>query len=211
MNGLIGGKSARTKAGRKLWDGLDFSRARIDESTAAFSVGALSVPHPADNTIHRIWPAWLAGDVLWVRESIRTTSATSAGEPLAHPAIWYLADGPRPDPEAYPNTRPSIHMPRRASRITLEVIRVWPERLLNISEEDALAEGIQRFQAGRSWNQDGYSWKGPGGPLYSSARAAFWALWDSINAKRGYGADKNPWVWARKFKVVRGAAARRER
>ena len=81
--------------------------------------------------------------------------------------------------------RPSIHMPRWASRITLEVVSVRVERLQEISETDALAEGINGEELFRA---QGY------------APDAFRKLWDSLNAKRGYGWAKNPYVWVIEFK-----------
>ena len=82
--------------------------------------------------------------------------------------------------------RPSIHMPRWASRITLEVTDVRVERLQSISEEDALAEGVDPLE----WS---------GGPANADARAAFRELWESINGKRAPWAT-NPWVWAISFR-----------
>ena len=78
--------------------------------------------------------------------------------------------------------RPSIHMPRWASRILLEVTEVRVERVQDISEEDARVEGA-----------DCVALRCENVPTY---RAGFSALWDSINAKRGLGWDANPWVWA---------------
>ena len=100
--------------------------------------------------------------------------------------------------------RPSIHMPRWASRLTLEVTGVRVEQVQSISHEDALAEGVVAFTvspgtAPASYPITFYS-PGPhdeGG--YPQAREAFENLWDSINAKRGYGWDVNPWVWVVEF------------
>jgi hypothetical protein len=81
--------------------------------------------------------------------------------------------------------RPSIFMPRWASRITLEIISVRAERLQDIREEDALAEGCTK----ESSNGTAF------GPGHFTARLDFMMLWDSINAKRGCPWDANPWVW----------------
>ena len=96
--------------------------------------------------------------------------------------------------------RPSIHMPRWASRITLNVIDVRFQRVQDISETDAVAEGIQRDNETMSyWGASG---AGVGGATrrFNSARGAFRDLWDKINAKRGFGWDANPWVVAVTFK-----------
>ena len=77
--------------------------------------------------------------------------------------------------------RPSIHMPRKASRLTLEIVNVRVERLQEISEEDAISEGFRNLAT-------------------DTARGDFSYLWDHINAKRGFGWDVNPWVWVIEFK-----------
>lgn len=81
--------------------------------------------------------------------------------------------------------RPSIHMPRWASRLTLEVTGVRVERLQDISEEDARAEGLAL----------------EGLILPGHAAGCFSRLWDSINAKRASWAS-NPWVWVVSFRRV---------
>ena len=108
--------------------------------------------------------------------------------------------------------RPSIFMPRWASRITLEITDVRVERLQNISGEDAEAEGLV------AWSKDGKMTKygvaeRDGMPGCDEAGAWPWhrwrispvdayeALWDSINAKRAPWSS-NPWCWALTFKVV---------
>lgn len=126
---------------------------------------------------------------------------------------------------------PAIHMRHADCRLFLDVLRVWPERLQDISEEDARAEGVREFLKEPA---PGYSWQN-GGPCYGTAKAAFAALWNSINAKpkparirKGKPsiyfsapwseADRdprevigglphvcipNPWVWAIKYKRVK--------
>jgi hypothetical protein len=93
-----------------------------------------------------------------------------------------------------PKWRPSIHMPRWASRLTLNVTGVRAERLQDISEEDAKAEGIfYRHGAGWFYSLDSLA--------YGSARKAFFALWDSINADK-HPWESNPWVWVYEFEVA---------
>jgi hypothetical protein len=83
---------------------------------------------------------------------------------------------------------PSIHMPRWASRITLEITKVRVERVQDISEGDARREGVEGV---------------PGTlPGEISYRDPFARLWSVINAKRGYGWDVNPWVWVLEFKRI---------
>ncbi|VUT04723.1 hypothetical protein SB6415_02135 [Klebsiella pasteurii] len=98
--------------------------------------------------------------------------------------------------------RPSIHMPRWASRILLEITDVRVERLNAISEEDATAEGVP--PAGSLLPDYQGTFLTPKGD-YATAKVAFQRLWESI-----YGAENwlaNPWVWVIEFKRVEGGAA----
>ena len=131
------------------------------------------------------------GDLLWVRET------------FAHKDEWtkpaYRADWKTPDKAIETmgaKWRPSIHMPRWASRLTLRVVDVRVERVQEISEEDARAEGVNLA----TWElhhrrDDSIS-------LSIAAIEEFKQLWDSINAKRGHSWDSNPWVWVVEFKMV---------
>lgn len=83
---------------------------------------------------------------------------------------------------------PSIHMPRWASRITLEIAGVRVERLKDISENDACAEGVE-------W--DGIERPGVNTPY----RGNFYWFWESIHAKRAPWSS-NPWVWVLEFKMI---------
>ena len=128
-------------------------------------------------------PKFATGDTLWVRE--RWTLAADDARPDGFPV--YLADGTPKAPHG--PWRSPIHMPRWASRITLEVTDVRVERVQDIGEEDAKAEGV-----------DWEVWEHGGEPIPPTS--LFHELWDSINAKRGYGWDANPWVWVVSFKRI---------
>lgn len=131
-------------------------------------------------------PYGKAGDRLWVREThapgadhwgawARRMDCDGSGP---DPQIFYAADGgERPFIERW---RPSIHMPRFASRITLEITEVRAQRLHDITEADVVAEGV--------------STPGP------FAVHHFMDLWTSINGRESWPA--NPWVWVLSFKRV---------
>ncbi|MDP3650537.1 MAG: hypothetical protein Q8R67_02530 [Rhodoferax sp.] len=93
--------------------------------------------------------------------------------------------------------RPSIHMPRWASRLTLEITGVRVERLNDISRADAEAEGCTK-------NHNGYYWGGPhetsGLKQLASAKGAYRDLWESLNGTDSWAA--NPCVWVIEFKRI---------
>ena len=120
-------------------------------------------------------PYGVPGDRLWVREKFKIGQGRSIVY-FDTPSRW--AEGM--------SWKPSIFMPRWASRITLEVVSVRVERLTDISDSDCYAEGIISPQNDIL-----------GEPYYS-----FKDLWDSINAKRGYPWSSNPWVWVIGFRKV---------
>jgi hypothetical protein len=93
--------------------------------------------------------------------------------------------------------RPAIFMPRWASRFNLEITEVRVQRVQEITEEDAIADGVVAMEG---------NFKGcftiPGTTALSGRTAREWysRLWDKINLKRGFGWDKNPWVLAISFR-----------
>jgi hypothetical protein len=94
-------------------------------------------------------------------------------------------------------------MPRWASRITLEVVSVKVERLQDISEEDAIAEGVNRIHHGRGeYCYDAFR-NEPHPENSICAEFAFEKLWKSINGPDSW--DENPWVWAVEFRRLEGA------
>jgi hypothetical protein len=162
-------------------------------------------------------PYGAPGDRLWVREAWGNSHAAAhASDENAGPFV-YRADGESTTRTLEGRWRPSIHMPRRASRLTLEVTGVRVKRLQDISEEDALAEGIP-FVPPQSDDESGV-FLAPGvrqGWGWSkeirsqdrwapTAGIAYRVLWDSINAKRAPW-DSNPWVWVVEFQRLGGAA-----
>ena len=135
------------------------------------------------NSRHRV-----GGTRLWVRETWAAPHAYDHLPPRLIPQdarIHYAATEDR----GGLLWRPSIHMPRWASRITLEVTSVRVERLQDISEADALAEGV---------TEDGSLVTDLAGNDRGGAFAAFATLWEVINGADSW--DDNPWVWAIEFR-----------
>lgn len=147
-------------------------------------------------------PYGKVGDRLWVRETWRTNSIYDDDKPSLIPdsaSIEYFADTNKDSLLAGKN-RPSIFMPRWACRINLEITSVRVERLQDISDDDAKAEGI-RPTPGRDI-VDRWLVKNPKGSLseYSSTQYpvdAYKSLWESINGPESWAA--NPWVWVIEF------------
>lgn len=164
------------------------------------------------------------GDRLWVRETFtfgRVTRGDITDRPFQRvrggnqPAL-YRADGLYNDDKH--RWKPSIFMPRWASRITLEVVSVRVERLQEISEADAIAEGIEVTEVtdvysllGRRTGERRTHYKFYGKELErlkqqtSNAVWSYQTLWDSINGDNSWKA--NPWVWVIEFRRLEGRAA----
>lgn len=145
----------------------------------------------------------IPGDRLWVRETFLPDPPidgwdgdfewNGCGRPIsgvpAHyrkPEHCLFAASWRGTPLTW---RPSIFMPRWASRITLEITGVRVERVQEISEADAIAEGTTPSCVGDDLD-------------YLKYRAGYMTLWDTINAERGFPWKSNPWVWVIEFKNV---------
>lgn len=151
-------------------------------------------------------PYGQAGDRLWVRETCKIGG--TYGKKLEKVSVLYRAD----DCLKYEilhyqsglllasdkGWRPSIHMPKWACRLWLEITEARVEQINQISEEDAIAEGMSceyvlnhvlpHYESGERYISANY---------YPEV---FRQFWNSLNAKRGYGWDMNPWVWVLSFK-----------
>lgn len=162
------------------------------------------------------WDPWrkspfAAGDWLWVRETWLPDPDADSDAWHTHDCTYYEWSGcgsridsvpaqlQKPDHCIYRADwdghdlvwRPSIHMPRWASRILLEIVSVRVERLQDISEADALAEGVKHCEAELD---TGGNWYAPE-ELYSM-------LWTKINGWGDSGWNTNPWVWVVEFRRV---------
>ena len=184
VRAILDGRKTMTR--RVIKDNCPFvTGAYFDEETERWywTTGAERERLPTDLCLGKC-PYGQPGDQLWVREtwlSYRHLHKNGRDEAL----LIYRADGEDlPKQARGTKWRPSIFMPRWASRITLEITAVRVERVQDIGDEDAEAEGLSWCNA-------------------ASPRDKFQCLWNSLNAKRGYGWEANPWVWVIAFKRVK--------
>ncbi|EOE2154626.1 hypothetical protein ACT5NI_003247 [Klebsiella pneumoniae] len=191
---------------------------------SAWSKGMTSIPAVPGHSLSTRCPFGAVGDRIWVRETFCPVDDTQYGGEkwvdyratpryeASHPAGWDSAPN---DAEAL-KWRPSIHMPRWASRILLEITDVRVERLNAISEEDAQREGVHtevwdqtvvaRNYAARDeffqfWSEDMPHYV----EMNQLYRSSFRSLWESIYGEESWKA--NGWVWVISFKRVEGGAA----
>lgn len=184
---------------------------------------AVWVPPTPKSKDHRLpCPYGGPGDLLWVKET----------HARVHPGMLQSLD-PDPDSPLWETVyradensslyveglfrtkwRPSIFMPRRFSRITLEIVSVRVERLQDITEEDAMAEGAPQCEQcggvyGRGSVESPENWAGGGKPWQTcpgtcnGETAVQWyrRIWESINGTGSW--DENKWVWVIEFKEVK--------
>ncbi len=184
--GWVHSSSDRTREGRFLW--LQGARSEVIKC-----------------------PFGKVGDVLWVRETLQLkclvpTNLNSSSN-LEVAAIYKT----NPDKafvwkgNAKREYIPSIHMPRWASRLTLEITAIKVERLQDISEENAIAEGVI-FESNVPATLEGiplhrhYVPIGKGEVISGwDAQDCYGNLWESLNGKDSW--DANPWVWVIEFKT----------
>lgn len=216
VRALLDGRKTQTRRVMKLvppadahevffWSGEDLRRAGWSNVSEP---GLWARRNGRDGYVQHVGrcPYGTPGDRLWVREAWRADGQVDAERP---------ADLSRGEPVLYEadqsvrtfgcsmigvgKLRPGIHMPRWASRLTLEITDVRVERLQDISEADAEAEGVREPSIGPIHL---YSPNGSGEIDRAKAPALFlWEmLWKSINGSDSW--DANPWVWALTFRVL---------
>lgn len=199
---------------RAILDGRKTQTRRVVKLTADGHVQAPSKHlrwYPTDPGAIQACRYGQPGDLLWVRETWGAVWPADEPVPLRQCEIEYRADLPpgctdRPGewpadecngPEV-PKWRPSIHMPRWASRITLEVKGVRVERLQDVTEDDAMAEGAMWHDGGTYWHS---GWRHDYSNVHADAYSSFARLWNNINGPGAW--EANPWVWVISFERVK--------
>jgi len=175
---LNGQKTVTRRVVKSDW--IQSDRAPLETSTGVFHFWCSG---------EHVCPYGIPGDRLWVREAWASIRVVQAPD---QEWVVYREGDNRTD---YGGPwKPSIHMRRRDSRILLEIVAVRVERLQDITEQQALAEGVA------SCEQD----LDPDGNCYTPVEL-FSILWSSINGTDSWNA--NPWVWVVEFKRVEVANA----
>lgn len=192
VRAILAGQKTQTRRAvqwRGLASGINlcFSGLSVERSSSNFVLTSPTRTSHEYRSVPQPCPYGQPGDRLWVRETWAPNEGSEAG-------YLYRADHGSASgfhkvdlktglwTHSVSRWRPSIHMPRAVSRITLEITGVRVERLQAISARDAIAEGIP---AGGPENPDGIEVRD------------FRALWLSINGAESW--DANPWVWVVEF------------
>ena len=194
---------------RAILEGRKTQTRRVAKLTDTGRVKAVGSPknwHVDDPAATLACPYGQPGDQLWVRESFSFHEAPSdpyflpPGAPGEALGIHYWADG-NPERGNWDKPKPSIYMPRRASRISLELTGVRIERLHAITEADARAEGVETDEL-----MEFLDWAHSVAPRgvsceFPTLRSEFEKLWRKINGWDSW--DANPWVWVVEFKRIK--------
>lgn len=136
-------------------------------------------------------PNYQVGDILWVRETWDTILLENEDSSVESGYVFKANEHPFDRGNKW---KPSIHMPREAARIFLEVVSVRAERLQDISEQDAFAEGVIKehspISAGANWSDT----------LGKASLKAFQSIWKGIHGEKSW--DENPFVWVYEFRKI---------
>jgi hypothetical protein len=178
-----------------FWPSNDDTEGGDEFTGDIYGAGGMECPYGSEENCLK------AADRLWVREAWAFGIHAMAAARDEDGPFVYAADGSTQG-RLCDRWRPSIHMPRAASRITLEVTSVCVERLQDISEADAIAEGVERTITGDGWRRycNDPELEACGLTPCASAANSFRSLWESINGPKSWQA--NPWVWVVEFKRV---------
>lgn len=195
INALLAGRKTQT---RRIIKGVRRDNCMIVKP--ATKTRSIVITHVIGAPSFGLLP-FQVGDYLWVRETwaeyTMFGNSSLFGEQEAD-LIAYRADG---ENKQVTKWTPSIFMPREHSRLTLEVTHVRVELLQKLTREDAISEGISALPLQDPKDPSAWWQSAPGQHQARTPEASFKKLWDSLNSKRGFGWEQNPWVAAYTFKV----------
>jgi hypothetical protein len=174
-----------------------------------------------EKEFYEVYSPYFKDDILWVRETW-CKQFDNTGSKIEYLADWYNKNTKtaetidshgrtihylNPCGFECPGWRPSIFLPREATRLFLKVENVRVERLQDISEADAQSEGVEKFPL-FELKQIPQQLFIPGGKYgkgmipQASYKAGFYKIWEELNDKREFGWDRNPWVWVIEFRRI---------
>lgn len=152
-------------------------------------------------------PPYQPGDILYVRETwtpFCINKNTCRNALISHADYCYKASPEECVDSLGCKWHPSVHMPKEAARLFLRVVEVRVERLRSISDMGCWAEGLDSEDP-HYCEAEHYHLGGVRIAEGSCERHAFSYMWDETYYEKGLGWDTNPWVWVRKFEVVKDA------
>ncbi len=206
VRAILAGRKTQTRRIMTPQPADDVARGTFPNKDAIGWISSLK--HKLGSTTAHFCPYGNPGDRIWVRETFRVHSRATDVATLVYLASvrnsWTEQTHRVPvavcnKPATPEKWTPSIHMPRWASRILLEITDVRVERLNSISENDAQAEGVAQLHGG-FWKHYQPGWT----QHQLSARGSFVTLWKSIYGDESW--YSNPWVWVIEFKRIEVAA-----
>jgi hypothetical protein len=183
-----------------IMDGIKTQTRRVVKGLALeyLSDGVGFAPEFVASPENNLCPYGKVGDQLWVKETVWVDADTKEFKWYAHQRIFKV-DRVRDNARLWP----SIHMKRAWSRIQLEITGIRVERLQDISEDDAKAEGVEsdHTEFEMIYWVEGVTGYKLSERYAASAKEAYQRLWETINGPGSW--DANPWLWVVEFKVVK--------
>ena len=223
VNGVLAGRKTMTRRPMKLqpkitmgYDKFECAFVTWKDAHTLVNTGGGGTPESILQFMAQKRAQYQVGDRLWVREAYKLEHAFDENKPseVDYSPVLYLADNsvgnitPTDGTNGtngftYGRYRHARFMPKKFARIWLKVTEVKAQRVQDITEEDALAEGVY-------W--DGYYFRGGIHPVkktlqcWNTEKEAFKAVWNSIYGEGAW--EENPWVWVVEFKRVKGGMAK---
>jgi len=177
-----------------------YSLMGFDGKVADFYRYAVTVESVNVGVVYKAKPRFRPGETVYVKEAIHRFNRTMASYTLDYTPVMYRGTAGRFEWRWKKDYLSSLHLPEDAARTHLLILTVEPQRLQDITEEDAIGEGIVQITANLDvfhWDPQIDKYKVHG---FGTAKIAYAALWDSINPKLRW--EVNPWVWRIEFQKV---------